>query len=201
MKKKYYFCIMKKLVFLILSLPAIIIAQSQLEAPKLLQTHAEPCTVFLQWTPDSLAVGYEVIVVGQKQYNYYVGNNEITITENIQPGCMYSIYIRAYAFDNNAHSTQTQYHVLTPPSALPAKVTSDGFIAVWKRKLKINQYRIEVSKDSTFTQIVSPYNGLYTYKKRFKVSPLSSGVYYYRIFTTDQRQQPCYSNIIKVNVQ
>ncbi|MBO4580841.1 MAG: hypothetical protein J5701_00965 [Bacteroidales bacterium] len=191
---------MKKLVFLFLFLQTVLNAQSQLAAPQLLQTKAEPYSLFLKWTASAGADGYEVIITGGKQQNYYVGNTEIHIIENIRPGCVYSVYIRAYAFENNAHSGQIQYWVLTPPSALPAKIIPQGFVAVWKRKLKVNRYRFEVSQDSNFTQTVSPYNDLYTSKKRFKAAPLPPGVYYYRLHTQDYRNRACYSNIIQVTV-
>lgn len=186
-------------MFLGLMISMSAMAQEVLTPPVWTHITAQYNAIYLQWLPVAHADGYEIILTGTRQQNFYVGNNEICINEHITPGAIYGVYARSYAFEQDKHSSQSQYWVLTPPLALPAKINANGITACWKRKLKRNEYYFYLSTDSAFEHIVMPYNGLLTHKKLYRVSPLEPGRYYYRIGTKDALHNMHYSNVIEFN--
>lgn len=189
---------MKKWIYISLMMYTCALAQPVLTPPMWTHIAAQPNAIYLQWQPVAHADGYEIILTGTRQQNFYVGNNEIGINEHIIPGAIYGIYARSYAFEHNNHSAQSIYWVLTPPLALPAKINAKGLVACWKRKLRRNEYYFYLSTDSNFEHIVMPYNGLLTCRKKYKVSPLDTGTYYYRIGTMDALHNMHYSNAVEV---
>ncbi len=192
---------MKKISFLsaFILLVTTCIGQ-EIDVPLIKNVVAKSNEIIVSWDSVAHADGYEVIVsAGKKDRVFYVGNCELVLAEDIIAGNIYHIYLRAYRFDN-AHSRQIQYVLLTPPLALEAKIIKNGFVAKWNRKVNVRQYYFYVATDKDFTQIVTPFHGLMTNKKTFKVSGIDKGKsYYYRVKTIDLNGVEHFSNTIQVN--
>ncbi len=178
------------------------LAQSVLK-PQITKVSAQYNAIEIAWNEVDGMEAYEIIVVGKKQHQYYIGNNHITLTEEIEPGVVYSIYIRGFTFDENEHSEQTSVCLLTPPLALPATtITSNSFTANWIRKQKIDEYYLYVATDSTFSQIIPQYNGIILKAATKKIENLiPDSLYYYRLKTIDLMGNEHFSNIMKVKTE
>ncbi len=177
---------------------------AQIPTPQIQKVGATPTAISLTWDSVPQADGYEVVVINKKQIPYYTGVPGIVLNENIKPGSVYSIYIRAYQFRQNVHSGQVSYCLLTPPLALSPKIKPEkqSFVARWQRNFKSFDYYFYLACDSLFQQPVNGYKGLPVKKNHLPINGLQAPkTYYYRIATVDLNQKVHYSNTVRVELK
>ena len=177
---------------------------AQIPTPQIQKVEAAPTAISITWDSVPQIDGYEVVVINKKQIHYYTGVPSIVLNENIKPGSVYSIYIRAYQFRQNAHSEQVSYCLLTPPLALQPKIKQKkpSFVAIWKRNFKSFDYSFYLASDSIFAQPIQGYKGLPVKKNHLQIKGLSDHkTYYYRISTVDLNQKVHYSNTVRVELR
>lgn len=167
---------------------------------KITQLQASYNFIDIEWDTVPNADGYEVIVIGKKQRQYYVGNANIRLCEDILSGYVYSIYIKPISFHGQIYAKQANLCILTPPQCLEAKNrTENSFTACWKIHQKLNEYYLEVATDSTFTNILPEFQGWKTNKSKASIGNLIPNTsYYYRVKTIDRQWNKHYSNVISV---
>ncbi|MBO4738918.1 MAG: hypothetical protein J5606_05080 [Bacteroidales bacterium] len=172
---------------------------AQIPTIQIQKVEATYTSISLTWDSVPQADGYEIVVINKKQIHYYTGVPSIVLNENIKHGSVYSIYIRAYQFRQNAHSEQVSYCLLTPPLALLPKIkhAKQTIVARWKRQFKSFDYSFYLARDSLFSKPVQGYNGLPVKKNHLPIKDLESGTdYYYRLETVDLNQKVHYSNTV-----
>ncbi|MCA0444638.1 MAG: fibronectin type III domain-containing protein [Bacteroidetes bacterium] len=168
-----------------------------------------PTSFTISWSDITGETGYQIDVslVSSFSPNLIGYNNKDLATNsetviNLQPGTLYYVRVRAVnkttaTFSSYSATAQVPTTVAVPELLDPDQIQTTSFRAKWNPVTNVGSYRLDVSKDNTFTQMVSGYND--------KVIPSSSTslvvnnltkktMYYYRMravkgtFTSDHSQ-------------
>src|SRR5690606_38643486 len=152
----------------------------------------------ISWASVPGATGYQLDVSDQGDFSSFISGYEnafvtqTTITvSNLSPNLQYHCRVKATNGTYTSNSSLPQSILLFPsppnqPSA--SSVTSNSLNVTWESVENAIGYRLDVSRNSEFTDIISEFNDIIVNNTSHSVSGLLSNTeYFFRVRTENPR--------------